>query len=194
MEKSKLDKELSKGFIFVLYMVLSMRLLSVIGTGRESAKTTTVESLIKEFTSRGYNVGAIKQIHEPDFSIDTEEKDTWRMTKAGAKVVVGAAPKEISLIKSVENDRFKESLELLRVYDLDLIVIEGNPLHDVPMILASKEPEKALKLLKEKDLICLVSLTPEIFNGDDIAVPIYHPIKDVKTLADYTETYLKLKK
>ncbi|MEE9594285.1 MAG: molybdopterin-guanine dinucleotide biosynthesis protein B [Candidatus Hydrothermarchaeales archaeon] len=171
-----------------------MRLFAVIGTGRESGKTTTVESLIKEFTNRGYTVGAIKQIHETDFSMDTPEKDTWRMANSGAKVVVGAAPKEISLIKNVEKDRFQESVELLEVYDLDLIIIEGNPLRDVPMILASKDPEKALEILKQKDLICLVSLTPEIFNDKSLDVPRYHPVEDVKALTDYVEKYLKLKK
>ncbi|MFQ5815314.1 MAG: molybdopterin-guanine dinucleotide biosynthesis protein B [Candidatus Hydrothermarchaeaceae archaeon] len=172
-------------------MVLCMRVLAVIGTGRESGKTTTVESLIKEFIKRGYSVGAIKQIHEYDFSIDTPHKDTWRLTKAGAKVVVAAAPQEISLIKRVEKDRFQESFELLKVEGLDLVVVEGNPLRDVPKILATRDPEKAVEVISREDVICISSLTPERFAGKNLDLRVFHPIKEVVAMVDHTIKYLK---
>lgn len=168
-----------------------MRVLAVIGTGRESGKTTTVESLIEEFIKRGYSVGAIKQIHEYDFSIDTPHKDTWRLTKAGAKVVVAAAPQEISLIKKVEKDRFQESFELLKVEGLDLIVVEGNPLRDVPKILATRDPEKAVEVISREDVICVSSITPEIFSGKNLDVPLFHPVNDLVAMADHAQKYLK---
>lgn len=168
-----------------------MRVLAVIGTGRESGKTTTVESLIRELTKRGYSVGAIKQIHEYDFSIDTPGKDTWRLAEAGAKVVVAAAPREVSLIKRVVKDKFEESFELLKEENLDIIIVEGNPPINVPKILAAKDPGKAQKVFSREDVICISSLTPEVFSDKKLNLHIYHPIREVATMADLTLKHLK---
>lgn len=169
-------------------------MLAVIGTGRESGKTTTVESLVREFTKRGYSVGAIKQIHDYDFTIDTPGKDTWRLAKAGAKAVVAAAPKEVTLIKKVEKDRFFEAFKLLRVEKPDLILVEGDPQIDVPKILATADPEKAMKLLAHEKIICISSLSPERFAGKKIELKVFHPVNDAVAMTDYAQKHLKKRK
>ncbi|MFQ5887918.1 MAG: molybdopterin-guanine dinucleotide biosynthesis protein B, partial [Candidatus Hydrothermarchaeales archaeon] len=121
-----------------------MNILAVVGRGRKSGKTTTVECLVRELTSRGYKVGTIKHIHEEDFTIDTEGKDTWRHTKAGAKIVVSAAPKEVCAIKKLYGrDRFKEAVHMLEGESLDYIIVEGNPKITMPLILAVCTKEDA---------------------------------------------------
>lgn len=169
-------------------------MLAVIGTGRESGKTTTVESLIREFTRRGYRVGAIKQIHDYDFTIDIPGKDTWRLAKAGAIAVVAAAPKEVSLIKKVERDRFKEAFKFLRVEKPDMIIVEGDPQIEVPKILAAADPEKAMKRLAHEKVICISSLTPERFRSKKIALKIFHPLDEAAAMTDYAQKHLKKRK
>ena len=51
--------------------------IAVVGI-KSSGKTTTIEALTKELTKRGYKIAVVKHIPEPDFTIDTVGKDTWR--------------------------------------------------------------------------------------------------------------------
>ena len=50
-------------------------IVAVVGSS-ESGKTTAVEALIKGLTKNGYTVASAKRIPEPEFTIDTEGKDT----------------------------------------------------------------------------------------------------------------------
>ncbi|MFQ5976083.1 MAG: molybdopterin-guanine dinucleotide biosynthesis protein B [Candidatus Hydrothermarchaeales archaeon] len=162
-----------------------MNILAVVGAGRKSGKTTTVECLVKELSSRGFNVGTIKQIHEEDFSIDTEGKDTWRHIKAGAKIVVSAAPREVCAIKKIKGNRFKEAVHLLESESMDYIVVEGDPKITMPRILAVRTRKDALGLLKEQEhVICISSLSPDKVKGNDVKKPVINPKENIKKIAD----------
>jgi len=65
-------------------------IVAVVGSSN-SGKTTAVEALIKGLTKRGYTVASAKHIPDPEFTIDTEGKDTWRYAKAGASSVLSVA-------------------------------------------------------------------------------------------------------
>jgi molybdopterin-guanine dinucleotide biosynthesis protein MobB len=93
-----------------------MQVIAVVGT-KKSGKTTTIENLIKELTERDYKVAAIKHIAEPDFTIDTAGKDTWKFAKAGAKTIISMAANEIATIEkgtteSVSLESFKKHVAL----------------------------------------------------------------------------------
>lgn len=168
------------------------KIISVLGAGRESGKTTTMEALIKELTRRGHRVGAIKQIHEEDFSIDKPEKDTWRIAEAGASIVVAAAPREVAAIKRLRGEeRFTEALKLMEGQELDLVLVEGNPPMDVPKIFVAKNSEAAKIVLPRVGgkILCISSLSPETFEKSEYK--IYHPKKDLKKMADLVENILK---
>lgn len=170
-----------------------MNVVAVIGAGRGSGKTTTVESLVRELSARNFRVGTIKQIHEEDFTIDTKGKDTWRHAEAGAKMVICSAPHEISAIKRLKGDEgFKESMHILEKEDLDLVIVEGNPSKDIPKIFAAKGPNNQKTLLQKigKNIICISALSPEKFSKDEFSVPIFHPLKDIKKMADLLKEYL----
>ena len=49
--------------------------ISVVGS-RHSGKTATVEAIVRELTGRGYKVATAKHIHDANFTIDTEGRDT----------------------------------------------------------------------------------------------------------------------
>jgi len=100
-----------------------MQVMAVVGTKR-SGKTTTIENLTKELTKRGYKVAVIKHISEPDFTIDTPGKDTWRYAQAGAKTTIIAATNETTTIEKTTINPPLETL-LKKCTNNDIVFIEG---------------------------------------------------------------------
>jgi molybdopterin-guanine dinucleotide biosynthesis protein B len=98
--------------------------IPVVG-GKKSGKTTTIELLVKDLTRRGYKVAVAKYIPEPDFTIDTDGKDTWRFAHAGARVVVGVSSDEIATIEKVHTSGFSLDDILRRCTDVDVVFLEG---------------------------------------------------------------------
>lgn len=170
-----------------------MNVIAVMGSGKGSGKTTTVESIIRKLTSHNYRVGTVKQIHEEDFSIDVKDKDTWRHAEAGAVMVVSAAPHEIAAIKRLKNgDRFEESMRILEREKLDLVIVEGNPPIEVPKIFVSRDPKSAKKVLSKikGKVICITTLSPEKFGRDEFSMPVFHSIREVEHVIKLIEEYL----
>lgn len=103
-------------------------LIAVVGSKR-SGKTTTIEYLIRQLAKEGLKIGVVKHVHDPNFSIDTPQKDTFRFSQSGAKIVVSSAKKEVAIIKKFnehcESFHLKEILDFLEKEKLDLIFLEG---------------------------------------------------------------------
>jgi molybdopterin-guanine dinucleotide biosynthesis protein B len=89
-----------------------------------SGKTTLIEKLIKELNLRGKKVSAIKQSGHP-VSMDSEGKDTFRFSLAGANPVVLSSSIETS-IKTNKQLKIKEITELItKINRPDIIIIES---------------------------------------------------------------------
>ncbi|MGQ9564937.1 MAG: molybdopterin-guanine dinucleotide biosynthesis protein B [Candidatus Bathyarchaeales archaeon] len=103
-------------------------IFAVVGS-KESGKTTTIEYLTGKLAKEGFKVGTIKHIHDPTFSIDTPGKDTFRFAQAGAKIIVAATSREITIIKKSEQPsesfHLPEILNLINKENLDVIFLEG---------------------------------------------------------------------
>jgi len=133
-------------------MVVVIAAIGISGSG----KTTTLEYLISHLTSEGYRVGAIKHIHREGFTIDKEGTNTWRFSKAGAKITVAISPEEIAIIEKTNaslNDLDKV-VKLLESEKLDIIFIEGfhsfiSKRPEILKIITAKNPEDLEKTLKE---------------------------------------------
>ena len=99
--------------------------VSVVGTSG-SGKTATIEYLTYNLTKLGFQVGVAKHIHREGFTIDTEGKDTWKYAKAGARIVIGASPNELAIIKKTTHEApFKDISEILHAEHLDIALLEG---------------------------------------------------------------------
>ncbi len=101
------------------------------GTG----KTTLLEKLIRELKGRGYTVGAVK--HDAhDFDIDHEGKDSWRLTHAGADVMLISAPRKLAVVKRNPDQQERPIAELIGEYchGLDLVLTEGFKRSSMPKI------------------------------------------------------------
>src|SRR5512143_21431 len=77
-------------------------IVSVVGKS-DSGKTTLLEKLVKELTSRGYRIGTIKHdVHS--FEIDHPGKDSWRHKQAGASATVISSPAKLALVVDTDHD------------------------------------------------------------------------------------------
>ncbi|MEM3539267.1 MAG: molybdopterin-guanine dinucleotide biosynthesis protein B [Nitrososphaerales archaeon] len=101
------------------------KIVAVIGKSG-SGKTSTIEYLINNLSKEGFTIGTIKHVHEPDFTIDKEGKDTWKFAKAGAKKIAIIAPKETVIINKKEDQRIELEEVINKLKEgLDLIFLEG---------------------------------------------------------------------
>ena len=105
-------------------MYVKAPLVGVVGH-KNSGKTTVIENMVQELAKRGYRVATAKHIPQKGFSIDTEGKDTWRHSTAGANPVVSVSDAETAVL--IKNGEAKFSLDqLLRfIPGIDVIVLEG---------------------------------------------------------------------
>lgn len=106
-------------------MSTPMPIIAVVGS-RQSGKTTTVEAIVRGLTEKGYRVATAKHIPEADFTIDTEEKDTWRHAQAGAKIIMSVAPHELTVIKKVDTEEYDlNALVEQCEEEVDMLILEG---------------------------------------------------------------------
>jgi len=101
------------------------------GTG----KTTLLEKLIAEMKRRGYRVGAVK--HDAHhFEIDHEGKDSWRLSRAGADVMLLSSPAKLAMVRqnAVGQEATLEELVARYCQDIDIVLTEGYKRRPVPKI------------------------------------------------------------
>jgi formylmethanofuran dehydrogenase subunit E len=100
------------------------KVLLIVGY-KKVGKTTLIEKLIPELSSRGYRVGTVKH-HHSDFpvSVDAVGTDTWRHRQAGAASVALATPTDIAAFRdgasSITLDHLVSALGAL-----EIVLVEG---------------------------------------------------------------------
>ena len=123
--------------------------IAVVGS-KSSGKTTTIEVLTEQLMKRGYKIAVVKHIPEPNFTIDTEGKDTWRFAQSGAKTIVSVASDEIATIEKMDTTSFSLEEILYRCRGVDFVFLEGfkklvGKNHHVPKIVTVKSAKEALE-------------------------------------------------
>jgi molybdopterin-guanine dinucleotide biosynthesis protein B len=98
-------------------------IVSIVGKS-STGKTTFLEKLIREITSRGYKVATIKHSHH-SISFDQPNKDSWRHAKAGAAATMVSSTTSIQVIKSVSRELSIDELARNLSEDYDIILTEG---------------------------------------------------------------------
>jgi molybdopterin-guanine dinucleotide biosynthesis protein B len=163
-------------------------IVAVIGSSK-SGKTTAVEILIKGLTEKGYTVASAKRIPEPKFTIDTEGKDTWRHTKAGASTVLSVAPNELATIKKVGTINY--SLEQLIgeiPEEIDIIITEGfkgivGSNASVPKLVAAKTVSEISEAMESyKNILAFVTPVPS--GKTETEIPFVDTLKEPKKLVE----------
>ena len=172
---------------------MAIQAVAIVGT-KKSGKTTTTESLIRELTKKGYKVAAIKHVSEPEFTIDTPGKDTWRFAQSGAKTIVSAAANEVATIqkKPLNEVTIKELVR--KCSDNDIVLIEG-----LKKRLARTQNIQKIVVVKSKDEAnyALEAYKPILafsgpYNAENInsGVPYVDAMKNPEKLAKIIEEKL----
>lgn len=163
------------------------KLVAVVG-GKHSGKTTVIEHLIAEFKSRGYRVGAIKEMVRIS-TLDTPLKETDRYSKAGAETII-AVPREETVIfikRRLDIDKLLPYLS-----DLDYVVLEGfESQSSVPKIIVAKTADEADRYLNGTTIAIsgiIVSSEAESKKASGLGYPLVDSGAEVKKLVDLVES------
>jgi molybdopterin-guanine dinucleotide biosynthesis protein B len=115
------------------------KLVAVVGT-KHAGKTTLIQNLLAQLKSRGYRVGAVKEMVRVP-TLDTPETETDRYTQAGAEMVV-AVPRSETVI--FLRKRLTLNQTLLYLHGLDFAILEGfESEKTLPKIVAAKTAQDA---------------------------------------------------
>lgn len=157
-------------------------IIAVVGSSN-SGKTTALESMIKGLVDRGYTVAAAKRIPEQDFTIDTEGKDTFRLSKAGANTVLSVAPNELTIIKKIDTKKITLERLISEFQDeTDIIILEGfkslvGENLTIPKIVAIKSNyEMSTALTLYKNIIAFVTLNSD--ENIETEIPVINAMKE----------------
>jgi len=163
-------------------------IVAVIGSSK-SGKTTAIEALIKGLIEKGYTVASAKRIPEPEFTIDTEGKDTWKHAKAGASTVLSVAPNELTAIKKVgtTNYSLEELIEEIPE-EIDIIITEGfkglvGSNTNVPKLVAAKTFNEISEAMEHyKNILAFVTPVPS--GKVETEIPFIDALKEPKKLVE----------
>lgn len=105
-------------------MYSAIPIIGVVGL-KNSGKTLIMEHLVKELRKEGFKVATAKHISQKGFSIDSEGKDTWKHSRAGANPVIVVSDVEVAVIIKRSIQDFSLDYLLCFMGDVDVILIEG---------------------------------------------------------------------
>ncbi len=156
--------------------ISTVPLLGFVGWS-DSGKTTLVTGLIRSLSDNGLRIGAVKH-HHKSFDIDHKGKDSWRFSAAGARKTVITGPRQTALIERTEQQIPLADLVSSYLDDLDLVLVEGFKLAEIPKIEVQRPGLNRPLLTRHENfdphLIAVVSdchkkLDVPCFNPEDLA-------------------------
>jgi molybdopterin-guanine dinucleotide biosynthesis protein MobB len=164
--------------------------IAVVG-GKNSGKTTTIEALTKELTKKGYKIAVVKHIPEPNFTIDTVGKDTWRFAQSGAETIISVASNEIATIEKIKTKKFSLEEILQKCKRNDIVFLEGfkkfvsrkKDIHKIVVVTSSKEAAEAAKNFE----LILAFTGPYSTEKLNLKIPYADALKSPEKIADIVE-------
>jgi molybdopterin-guanine dinucleotide biosynthesis protein B len=170
-----------------------MRVIAVVGS-KKSGKTTTIEKMIEDLTKRGYKVAAIKHVAEPNFTIDTARKDTWKFAQSGAKTIISVAAHEIATIEKIPSGSLSLEKLLKKCRGNHVVFVEGlkklvATKKNVSKIVVAKSMKEAINALESFKPILAFS-GPYSTEALGFEIPYANALKNPEKLADIIENEL----
>ncbi len=155
----------------------------------DSGKTTFLERLIPELSSRGYRVGTIK--HDAHgFEMDREGKDTWRHRQAGASTIAISSPTQVATIRGTAVEMELSEVVTRYFWTEDLVLAEGFKRSHFPKIEIFRQAIEPAPICAAGDNL-LAFVTDDPFETD---VPVYG-FESLREVADLIESrFLKNRK
>lgn len=119
-----------------------------------TGKTTLIEKIISILNEQGIRMAYIKHTHH-QINFPSENKDSQRMTKAGAMVSAVISPDNTLIVEN----RVPDIDRLLQgIHDMDIILIEGYKQKDFPKIMVAENndypvpPEQCLAVVSDRKI------------------------------------------
>lgn len=125
-----------------------------------AGKTTLIERLIPVLRAKGLTVSTVKHAHH-DVDLDTPGKDSWRHRQAGAGEVLVATGKRWALLHESQGPEVSLGELLLRLSQVDLVLIEGfkgSPWPKIEVFRAANG--KAAIYLGDSDVVAIAADVP----------------------------------
>ena len=151
--------------------------INIVSAQSGTGKTTILEKLLPEFSSRGLKVAALKgQIHH--YNLDLPGKDTWRFAQAGAAAAGMTTPDKYILI-GTDRERGGMAAALRMLGNLDLVLVEGHKKSGNPKIEVVRSAVNRKPLLPEHVMAVVTDV-------EDLQAPVpVFDLDDSKGLADF---------
>ncbi|MEI7841487.1 MAG: molybdopterin-guanine dinucleotide biosynthesis protein B [Gallionellaceae bacterium] len=136
--------------------------ISIVGHS-SSGKTTLVEKLIRELTTRGIKVATIKHAHH-QVQLDTPGKDSHRYKAAGAAMSMLVTGDQLQLIADLTEEKSPTALAQRFMGEAELVLAEGFSLEGGAKIeVMRRECGKPPRCAIEDGLIAIVTDMDEIY-------------------------------
>ncbi len=140
---------------------MTVPIVSIVGKG-DSGKTTFLEKLIRELSSRGVRVATVKH-HVHDYDIDVPGKDSWRHARAGAVTTMVSSPDKFSLIAKVEREYTLPELATIATDSgADILLTEGFKREATQRIEISRRARSESLISTPEELVALVTDNPDL--------------------------------
>ena len=153
------------------------------GTG----KTTLLSKLIPLLKIKGIRVGVVKHAHH-DIDIDHPKKDSYVLRESGAtKIVVASRKRTAIIIEHADNEAeptLDDALKNIHTKDLDLILVEGFKLADLPKIELHRVALDKPYLYPEDNNIIAIALDHKL-NAENS--PLQLDLNQPQKIADFIE-------
>jgi molybdopterin-guanine dinucleotide biosynthesis protein B len=155
------------------------RVISIVGYSG-AGKTTLVEKLIRELSSRGLRVATIKHAHHK-VELDTPGKDSYRYKEAGATMSLLLTRDALQLVADATDNREPEQLAERYMGDADIVLAEG----------FSHAPGAKIEVLRracEKPPRCAIDdgLIAIVTDMDEVYPELPHfGLEDIKGIAQF---------
>lgn len=140
----------------------------------KSGKTTVLTSLIRHFTQMNQQVASIKDIHNQDFQMDTEGKNTYLHKQAGADPVIARGLHETDFLYGGQMD----FLAIVSRISADWLMVEGYHDFPLPKIVCGKSEKEVDQFLDRRTFAIAGVL------GDTKTIYRYLPVFNVSNTED----------
>lgn len=156
---------------------------------KNAGKTTLVERLVTELTSRGWRISTVKHAHH-SFDIDHEGRDSFRHRKAGATEVAVVSRHRWAIIHEMrEEDEPPLDDILAKLAPCDLVIVEGYKRDTHDKIEVRNVELDHPKLAGDDSTVVAIAANGTIA---DCTVPSFDR-DDVSNLASFIERHMGLK-
>jgi len=166
---------------------LTRKVIGIAGY-KKTGKTTLVERLVREFTSRGLAVATVKHAHHA-FDIDHKGRDSWRHRDAGAHEVAIVSDRMWAIIHPLQDEPEPRLDEILaKMAPSDIVLIEGYKREIYPKI-ELRDPSLGHPELAAGDpTVIAIAAAGELAAQD---VPVFSR-DDVAAIADFIAAKLDI--